>query len=149
MSLDNKVIIQCLYEEAWNNRRFELLDLLLSPSHALHGPPAVSGAAVGPEVYKQVMLLYTSAYPDLCFRIEEMIAEGEKVACYWTMTGTHRGDFLGIPATGKKVSLDGITIHHVTDGKIMDTFVGMDNWSLMHQLGVAPAAGQPQSASAR
>ena len=149
MSHDNKVIIQRLYEEAWNQRRFELMDLLLSPSHSLHGSPSVSGPAVGPEVYKHVMLLYTAAYPDLCFRIEEMIGEGEKVACYWTMTGTHRGEFLGIPATGKKVSVEGITIHHVTNGKIMDTFAAADNWSLMQQLGAAPAAGQPQGASAR
>jgi len=148
MSLDNKVIIQRLYDEVMHKRRFEYLDLVLSPSHSLH-IPTVSGRAVGPEVYKQQSVLFTTAFPDLCFTIEEMIAEDEKVVCYWTMTGTHQGEFQGIPATGRKISWDGVTIHHITNGKIMDSYVSLDLWGMMQQLGVAPAAGQPQGASAR
>lgn len=147
MAVDNKAIVRRLYEEVWNKRKFEFMNVLVSPSHALHGP-SFSGSSIGPEAYTQVMILYTVGYPDLRFSIEEMIAEGEKVVCYWTITGTHKGEFMGIPATGKKISVDGITIHHVTKGKIMDSYVSMDMLGMMQQLGAIPAARQLQIASA-
>ena len=148
MSMDNKVIIERLYEEIWNHRNLEFLNLLISPSHALHGPQ-FDGRAIGPEAYKQAIEMYMVAFPDIRFTPEELIAEGEKVVCIWTMTGTHQGEFRGIPATGKKISVDGITIHHITGGKIMDSYVSLDMWGMMQQLSVAPAAGQPQSIAAR
>jgi steroid delta-isomerase-like uncharacterized protein len=147
MAVDNKAIVRQLYEEAWNKRKFEFIDLLLSPSHALHGP-IFPGRSIGPDAYKQTMLIFTMGFPDLQFTIEETIAETEKAVCYWAMSGTHRGEFMGIPATGKKMSVDGITIHHITNGKIMDSYVSIDMWGMMQQLGLAPALGQLQSASA-
>ena len=148
MSIDNKALIQRFYDEVLHKRQFEYIDQVVSPSHSLH-VPTVSGGAVGPEVYKQQWVLFITAFPDLRFTIDEMIAEGEKVACAWTMTGTHLGEFQGIAATGKKISVDGVTIHHVTNGKIMDSYGSLDMWGMMQQLGVASAAGQLQSASAR
>ena len=147
MPMDNKLIIQALYEEVWNKRKIDLVEVLISPSHSLQSP-LVSGRAIGPEVYKDQIHMITTAYPDLRFTIEEMIAEDEKVACYWTLSGTQHGDFQGIPHTGKKISIDGITIHHVTNGKIMDSYVSLDLWGMMQQLGVAPAVGMPQGATA-
>jgi len=149
MSVDNRVIVQALYEEVWNKRKIDLMDVLVSPSHALHGPnPNLSGAAIGPEAYKRQVLIFTAAYPDLRFTIEDLIAEKEKVVIYWTMSGTHKGEFLGIPQTNKRISVDGITIHHITNGKIMDSYVSWDTWGMMQQLGLAPKLGQPQSAAA-
>jgi len=150
MSVDNKVIVRALYEEIWNKRKIELMDVLVSPSHALHGPsPQLSGSSIGPEAYKRQIQLFTAGYPDLRFTIEDMISEKEKVATYWTMSGTHRGEFMGIPATNKRISVDGITIHHIANGKIMDSYFSWDMWGMMQQLGLAPALGQPQSAAAR
>jgi steroid delta-isomerase-like uncharacterized protein len=148
MSMDLKVTVRRLYEEIWNKRKLELMDVLLSPSHALHGS-TFSGRSIGPEAYRSQILLYTGAFPDLRFTIEDMIAEKEKVVTYWTMSGTHKGEFRGIPPTNKKISLDGITIHYITDGKIMDSYVSLDMWGMMQQLGLAPPIGQPQKASAR
>lgn len=148
MPIENKVIIQRLYDEVWNKRKVELLHLLLSPSHALHGP-IFPGSSIGPEAYKQTLIVFTSGFPDLRFTVEEMVAEDEKVVCYWTISGTQQGEFMGVPATGKKVSVDGITIHHIANGKIMDTYVSPDMWGMMHQLGVVPALGEPQRAAAR
>ena len=149
MSVDNKVIVRALYEEIWNKRKVELMDVLISPSHALHGPsPYLSGSSIGPEAYKSTIQVFTTGYPDLRFSIEDMISEKEKVATYWTMSGTHRGEFMGIPATNKRISVDGVTIHHIANGKIMDSYISWDVWGMMQQLGLAPALGQPQSAAA-
>jgi steroid delta-isomerase-like uncharacterized protein len=84
----------------------------------------------------------TNAFPDVAITINEMIAEGNKVAMHWTFTGTHRGEFQGIPATGKAISWSGIDIYTVMDGKIVEhTRVG-DMLGLLQQLGAMPLLGR-------
>lgn len=144
MSMDNKAIIRRFYEGIWNERNLAVVDELVAPSHALL-VPSFSGSATGPEAYKSQIHMYLKAYPDLQFTIEDLIAEGDRVACCWTISGTHQGEFMGVPATGKRVSWDGVTIHQITNGKIMDSNVTMDTWGLMQQFGVV---GQPHKASA-
>jgi steroid delta-isomerase-like uncharacterized protein len=134
MLLDNKAIVRRLYEEVWNKRRLEIVDQLLSPSHAL-SDPIVSGSQIGPELYKRRVVEFTAGFPDLRFTIEDMIAEKGKVVVSWIFSGTHQGDFMGIPASGRKVSVEGITIHCVTNGKILDSFARWDALGLMRQLG--------------
>jgi steroid delta-isomerase-like uncharacterized protein len=148
MPSDSKSIIRLLYDEVWNKRRLELMDELVSPSHALHGPNFY-GSSMGPEAYKRQVALFVRGFPDLRFTIEETIAENEKLVTYWAMSGTHQGEFMGIPATNKKASVDGITIHHISNGKIMDSYVSWDVWGMMEQLGVVAPLGRPQRASAR
>jgi steroid delta-isomerase-like uncharacterized protein len=148
MLADNKAIVRRLYEELWNKRKLELVNELLSPSHALHAPN-ISGPSIGPEAYKRNVLHFLAGYSDLRFTIEDTIAEKDKVAACWTLSGTHRGDFMGIPATNKKISVDGITIHHIADGKIMDSYSNWDALGMMQQLGVVPALGELKGAAAR
>jgi steroid delta-isomerase-like uncharacterized protein len=147
MPSDNEAIIRRLYEEVWNKRKLEALNELVSPSHALHGPN-FSGSAIGPEAYKRQVLQFVTGFPDLRWTIEETISEKDKVAVVWTFTGTHKGDYRGIAATETKVSVDGITVHHVTDGKIMDSYANWDTWGMMQQLGLVSALGKPQNAAA-
>ncbi len=148
MSADNKTIIRRLYEEVWNKRKLEVISEIVSPSHALHGPN-ISGSSIGPEAYKRQFLLFLAGYSDLHFTIDDIIAEKDKVVACWTFSGTHRGDFMGIPATNKKVSMDGMTIHHVAGGKIMDSYGNWDALGMMQQLGVVPIFGQAKSLTAR
>ena len=148
MPADNKAIVRRLYEEVWNNRKLELISEIISPSHALQAP-SVAGSAIGPEAYKRQVLRFLEGYPDLHWTIEDTIAEEDKVVACWTISGTQRGEYLGIPATNKKVSVDGITIHHIANGKIMDSYSNWDALGMMQQLGVVPALGQPKSLSAR
>jgi len=148
MSAGNKAIIGRLYEEVWNQRKFEVINEIISPSHALQAPN-VAGSAVGPDAYKRQVLRFLEGYPDLHWTIEDTIAEEDKVVACWTISGTQRGEYLGIPATNKKVSVDGITIHHIANGKIMDSYSNWDALGMMQQLGVVPALGQPKSLSAR
>jgi steroid delta-isomerase-like uncharacterized protein len=147
MSVENKAIVRRLYEEVWNKRRVELVDELMSPSHAMHDNH-LPDSGVGPEAYKRNVARFVTSFPDLRFNVEDMLAENDKVAVGWTISGTHKGEFRGISPTGKKVSIEGITIHHIADGKIMDSYANADYLGLMQQLGVAPAFGPPKSAAA-
>jgi len=137
VAMENKTIVHDLHEEAWNKRKLEVVDQLISPSHALSDPLA-SDSQVGPELYRRRVIGFTNIFPDLRFTIEDTIAEKEKVVVSWVISGTHKGEFLKIPATGRKVSVEGTTIHHVRNGKILDSNSRWDVWGLMQQLGVIP-----------
>ena len=148
MPSDNKTVVRRLYEEVWNKRKFQLIKELISPSHALYGPN-FSGSAIGPEAYKHQVLLFIVGFPDLRFSVEEMIAEKDKIVSRWTISGTRKGEYMGIPATNKQISVDGITIHQLSNAKIMDSYVSWDMWGMMRQLGAIPSFGQLHSVSAR
>ena len=147
MSADNKSIVRLLYDEVWNKRRLELVDEIISPSHALHDPN-LTGSAVGPEAYKRLVSRWVAGISDLRFTLEDMVGENEKLAVAWTISGTHKGEFMGVPPTNKKVTVDGITIHHFVNAKIMDSYASWDAWGMMQQLGVVPALGESKASTA-
>jgi steroid delta-isomerase-like uncharacterized protein len=148
MSAANKAIVHRLYEEVWNRRKLEVIKEIISPSHALQAPN-MSGSSIGPEAYKRNVLAFLAGFPDLRWSIEDTIAEKDKVVACWTISGTHKGDYLGILATNKKVSVEGITIHNVAGGKIMDSYSNWDVLGMMQQLGVVPPLGQSKTVTAR
>ncbi len=148
MPADNKALVRRLYEEVWINRKLEVINELISPSHALQGPN-IFGSSVGPEAYKRQVSSFLKAYPDLHWTIEDTIAEKDKVVACWTLSGTHKGDFMGVPATNRKVCVGGITIHHIAGGRIMDSHSNWDALGMMQQLGAVPAMGHARDASAR
>lgn len=137
MPADAKAVVRRLYEEVWNKRRLEVVSELISPSHALNDPH-LSGSALGPDAYKRVLTHFVSAFPDLQFQVEDLIAEKNKVVACWTVAGTHEREFRGISATHKKMVIEGATIHHVSNGKIIDSYVNLDYLGLMQQLGAIP-----------
>jgi steroid delta-isomerase-like uncharacterized protein len=148
MSMENKTVVRRLYQEVWNERKLEVVDELISASHALNDP-FVSGSQVGPELYKQRVVELTTGLPDLCFTIEDTIAEGEKFVTCWTISGTHQGEYMGIPPTGRKITLEGITIHHIRNGKILDSYARWDVLGLMRQLGAIPAQGRMKEVASK
>jgi steroid delta-isomerase-like uncharacterized protein len=148
MPTENKTLVRRLYEQVWNERKLELVDELLSKSHALHDPIA-TGSQVGPKLYKQRVAELTKAFPDLCFTIEDTIVEGEKVVACWTISGTHRGEYVGVPPTGREISLEGITIHHIKNGKILDSYARWDVLGLMRQLGAFPSQPRMKEAASK
>jgi predicted ester cyclase len=86
--------------------------------------------------------MYFTAFPDLHFTVEVMIAEGDKVVARLTVSATHKGDFMGIPATGKHATISVTDINHVANGQSVEHWSDMDTLGLMQQLGVIPAPGQ-------
>jgi steroid delta-isomerase-like uncharacterized protein len=147
MSDENKAVIRRLYGEVWNKRRIEILPEIISPSHALHDPN-IADAMVGPEAYARQVTRFVRAFPDLQFTIEDMVCEKDMLAVSWVISGTHKGEFWGVPPTNKKVTMEGITINHLIDGKIMDSDVSMDALGLMRQLGALPDAQKSKGTSA-
>jgi steroid delta-isomerase-like uncharacterized protein len=96
------------------------------------------GQGPGLEGLQGILRTMRSAFPDLNFSIKEQIAERDKVASRFEWTGTHSGDFLGVPATGRRVQVWGIVIDRLEQGRIKDTRIIMDTLGLMIQLGVFP-----------
>jgi steroid delta-isomerase-like uncharacterized protein len=101
------------------------------------------GQGPGLEGLKDILRAMRTGFPDIVFSIQEQIAEGDKVASRFEWTGTHNGEFLGIPATGRPVRVWGIVIDRLEDGRIKDTRIIMDTLGLMGQLGVLPSPGTP------
>jgi steroid delta-isomerase-like uncharacterized protein len=148
MPIDTKAIVRRLYEDVWNKRKLEVVSTLFSPSHALRDNNS-PGSSVGPEAYRAVVAKYLSAFPDLRFLVEDMVAEKDKLVASWTISGTQKGEFMGIRPTNKKVSVEGITIHYLANGKIIDSYVSWDALGLMRQLGAIAALAEPKGAASR
>ena len=114
-----------------------LIDECYAPDCVWHGP---GGQAMkGHDEMKQLMDVLGSAFPDKRYTIHDIIAEGEKVVARWTLQATHKGDYMGIPATNKQITLNGIYIIRMEDGKQAEWWLEADFLSLMQQLGVIPS----------
>jgi steroid delta-isomerase-like uncharacterized protein len=133
-----------ILEEVWNQRNLDLADQLISDDFVTHDPRGTSGK--GPEAYKEFVRQYLTAFPDLQFTIEDSVADDQSVATRWTATGTHNGPLYGIPATGRRVSVNGIVFNKFENGKFTVSWSAWDSLSLMKQLGMMPSPETVQAA---
>jgi len=99
------------------------------------------GQGPGLEGLKDILRAMRAGFPDIVFAIQEQVSEGDKVVSRFEWTGTHRGEFLGIPATGRPVRVWGMVIDRLVEGRIKETRIIMDTMGMMIQLGVIPAPG--------
>ena len=129
------------YLDVFEQGNIELLDELLAPDY-VNRTPATPDLPTGPEGVKGVVSMFRSAMPDLRVAVEDMIAEGDKVATRYTLEGTHEGELFGVPPTGRRLSIKSMTVERVSDGKIREHWRVTDNLEMMQQLGVVPEAGQ-------
>lgn len=133
----NKALVRRFYDEVFNRKNLAAINDFLDPhivEHAL--PPGLPG---GSEGSRQFIGMYLAAFPDLHLTFEDIIAEGDKVAARFTLQGTHRGEFMGIPPTSKQVAMTGIQIVRVADGRIAENWINLDALGMLQQLGVIPA----------
>jgi steroid delta-isomerase-like uncharacterized protein len=141
MSEENKRVSRRVVEEVFAQGKIDVLDELVADDFVNRDqtiPPNVSPDREG---LKQLARGYISAFPDLTIRVDDQIAEGDKVVTRWSATGTHQGELLGIPATGKQASVTGITIDRIVNGKIAESWNNWDTLGLLQQLGVVPEPG--------
>lgn len=132
----NKAIVRRAIEEGWNPANLAVIDELYAADFIFHQE---SGEAVrGLDSFKTWIATIHGAFPDIRYQIEAMYAEGDKVATRYTVRGTHRGDFRGLPATGRSFDLTGHLIHRVVDGKKTEGWGIWDTLGLMVQLGIIP-----------
>ena len=129
---DYKALVRRYYAEVWNAWSSHALEELISPDITFRG--SIGAAVNGIAEFQQYVNRIRAAFPDFHNHIEELIAEGEKVAARLTYTGTHRGELLGFPATGNKITYSGIAIFEFAGSKIVRGYVLGDTETLKRQL---------------
>jgi steroid delta-isomerase-like uncharacterized protein len=133
MSEENKALARRSWELLENS---DILDEVYATDLVWHEPDQ---DIRGLEEARQFVGMYKTAFPDLSATVEDVIAEGDKVATRYTVRGTHQGEIEEFgPPTGRQIELRGITIHCIEDGKIVEEWERHDNLSLLQQLGLAP-----------
>jgi steroid delta-isomerase-like uncharacterized protein len=137
MSTDNKEIFRRVVEEVIEGGDFAAFDELIDEQIVCHDP-SEPGPIRGHDAYRASMELYRRALAGLQVRIDDQIAEGDKVVTRWTATGRHDSDLFGMPATGKDVEFTGIDIDRIENGRIVEEWVNWDTLGLLYQLGVIP-----------
>ncbi len=135
---ENKALISRFVEELFNQGNISLANELLA-SDFVEREQLPPGVPDGREGVKALTSMLRSAFPDFKATIEDMVAEGDKVVVRMTWSGTHKGEFMGIPASGKLVSIGVIDIIRVNKGKLVEHWGQMDSMGMMQQLGVMPA----------
>jgi steroid delta-isomerase-like uncharacterized protein len=133
MSIEENKNIVRRYQEIYNSNDLDALGEVVSED--LLTPRIMPGIPTGIEGAKSAHRLMLAGFPDYQTVIEDLFAEGDKVAARITMSGTNTGSFMGIPATGKRVSFTGIYIARISDGKIVEHWGEEDSVSLLQQLG--------------
>ena len=136
MSEENKTLERRMYEEIYNKKNMGAVEQFVATDWVCH--PSPPGMPPGLEGMKQQDAMTNAAFPDMQVKLEDIVAEGDKVACLWTATATHKGEFMGMPATGKQVTMKGIHIDRIAGGKIVETWNYSDMMGVMQQLGMKP-----------
>jgi steroid delta-isomerase-like uncharacterized protein len=136
---ENREIVRRFWG-VWEEGNLGLVDELLAPDYVNHSP----GMPGQPEGVKAVVSMFRAGMPDLRVVIEDMIAEGDKVVMRYRIEGTHEGELFGVPATGRRVSIESITVERVSGSKIREHWRVTDTLDMMQQLGAIPehAAGR-------
>ena len=137
---ENIAVIGRFIEEVINRGNLEAANEIVAEDFIELDP--LPGQRQGREGLKEVIAMFRSAFPDIDWVTDETVAAGEKVVTRFTWTGTHRGPFLGIPATGRRVTVKGVVIDRLSGGKMADSRILMDSLGMMQQLGVTPTPGQ-------
>ena len=135
--VENKALVQRWFDEVWNKGREAAIDEMLAPRAAVHVGPDM----IGPEGFKRFHTAYRTAFPDVKVTIEDMVAEGDRVALRWRATATQKGPLLNVPATGKPVTFEGMGIVRVDKGMIVEGWNLFDQLGMFTQLGVVNLAG--------
>jgi steroid delta-isomerase-like uncharacterized protein len=132
-SEQNRAIAHRFIMEAWSEGNLEALDSIAGPQITDHNPAPGQGPHAGG--IKQTIRFVRAAFPDWRYTIEDTVAEGDRVAVRWTARGTHQGEFMGIPPTGKQSTLTGINIFRIEDGRIGEYWHNFDMLGWLQQLG--------------
>lgn len=143
---ENKAIISRMTEEFYNEGNIESADHFFADTYMHHDPAS-------PQVrdrngLKEVVRAFRTGCPDLHITSDQLLAEGDMVTKRWTYHATHTGDLSGMPPTGKHITMSGLELFRLADGKIVEAWVAYDNLSLMQQLGVIPTPEQARQVGA-
>src|SRR3979411_2934767 len=143
MKKDAKTLVHQWFDEVWNQGREATIDDLLSKDAPIYGLGEGDMDVRGPSGFKPFFRNLRTSFPDLKIRIEDTIAEPDKAVVRVVLEGTHSGDGLGIPATGRRVRVAGIVIVYSSEGKLIAGWNSWDQLGLLRQIGAIPAPPGP------
>jgi steroid delta-isomerase-like uncharacterized protein len=136
---ENKAIVRRFAEEVLQKHDLSVIDKIISEDYVFHGP---GGQEIkGPEGFRQLATISLAGFPDGSYIIDDMVAEGDTVAVRYTRTGTHTGEYHGIPPTGKQISVPVALFYRLAGSKIIEALGYSDSLVLFQQLGVSPPVG--------
>ena len=136
MAEQKETLLHRWFEEVWNKGRAEAIDEMFACEGVAHGLADQEGKELcGPEGYKPFFESFRSAFPDIRITVEDTVTEGDKIAARCRVEGTHRGEGLGIAATGKRVEFTGMAIIRVREGKIVEAWNNFDFRTMFQQIG--------------
>ena len=137
MSEQNKKLARQVFEEIQSKGNMALIDQIVADDYVGHTPPS---DIHGPEGAKQFDRMLRGAFPDIQVTVEDQVAEGDRVATRWVCRGTHEGEFQGIPPTGRTVTMNGMTIFRIANGKLVEGWNRPDLLGMLQQIGAVPAS---------
>jgi len=133
---ENKDIVRRFWG-VWEEGNIGLVDELVAPDYVNYNP-GIPGQPEGPEGIKAVVSMFRGGMPDLRVNIDDMIAEGDRVAVRYKIEGTHEGELFGVPPTGRRLSIENCTVERVSDGKIREHWRVTGTLDMVQQLGAIP-----------
>jgi steroid delta-isomerase-like uncharacterized protein len=137
MPEDNKTLIRQAWDEIFNKKNLDAVDEYFAEDAAIgFAPPGIPPDREG---FKQIIGPYLTAFPDLRVAIEDQVAEDGTIASRFKVSGTHKGEFAGLPPSGKQIDYDGLNFIKVRDGKIVEVWGASDQLRLMRQIGAIPS----------
>ncbi|HEY7291380.1 MAG TPA: ester cyclase [Vicinamibacterales bacterium] len=131
----NKALLRRFYKEVYVDWNMALADQVVAPHFVSHDWP--ERGPTGPEAFRDYYAAIRSAVPDARYEVDDLIAEDDRVVVRWRLLGTHTGDFRGIAPSGRPITLKGIAIYRVENGKLMERWVVSDLHGLLEESRVA------------
>src|SRR5215204_1969648 len=143
MSEENKANVRRVLEEGFGQGKTELVDEVLHSDFVCYDPNSESGEIRGADTIKGEIEYFRNAVPDLTYTVEDQLAEGDKVVSRYTVSGTHQGEFFGVPGSGKRIEMSGIQIDRFDEsGNLIEEWPEYDLLGAMKQMGAIPESPQ-------
>ena len=143
MSEENKAVVRRWFEEVWNQGREATIDELFPAEGVAHGLGDSESDVHGPTEFKTFAANIRGSIPNTRIRVEDILSEGDRVAVRVILEGTHTGQGLGVPPTGRRVSIQWIIILRMVDGQIVEAWNSYDQLGLLRQIGALPDLNTP------
>ena len=138
MSEKNKAALRRWFDEVWNQKREATIDEMFPADSVAHGLGDHEADVRGPAEFKQFMANITDSIPDVHIHVDDIFAEGDRAAARITLEGTHTGEGLGVPPTGRTIRIQGNIIVRIVDGRILEGWNSYDQLGFLRQIGALP-----------
>jgi steroid delta-isomerase-like uncharacterized protein len=154
MNDQNKMLARRIFEEGFSKGDLSVAEQILAPNHVSHDPNNPPTYQQGPRGMQDIIKIYRTAFPDLKMTIDDQIMDGDRVVTRWTARGTHKGQLMEIAPTNKNVTVTGMTVDKIQNGKIVESWVQWDMAGMLQQVGMRKESsrtdgGRPQPTTSR